>query len=339
MLEQYFSANPIARAELVYQTRSRPQVRRWKRVATRITLIAALTLACILAGGEFAGVVLYRDPDPISRAFGVLNILPVATAFILHFVLMIQTLSLSANSVAREKQANNWDMLVLTGIDARQIIRGKWWATVRRMWPSYAFLGVLRAAVIIWFGASVSRVYEISLMSFNYYGGNIELILPSASNFGVAAVSIFALTMINLPFTAACGVSAISARTRSSALTLGRAIGTRLLILLAPSLMGFLLAFPLALWRSQFFAQIGGGTLVTLIDNGLSVGNQLVGWEHTDPYVDTSDKGDLVVVVFLALAAYLLFTVLLLRIAQWQATRHNALPPLSSTSAKTTYNA
>lgn len=338
MLEDRFSANPIARAELAYQIRSRPQVRRWKRVITRIILIAALTLACILAGGEFAGVLLYRDPDPISRAFGVLNILPVATAFILHFVLMIQTLSLSANSVAREKQANNWDMLVLTGVDARQIIRGKWWATVRRMLPSYAFLGVLRAAVIIWFGASVTRVYELSLMSFNYYNVPVEVILPSASNFGVAALSIFALTMVNLPFTAACGVSAISARTRNSALTLGRAIGIRLLVLLTPSLVSFFLAFPLALWRSTFFAQIGGGTLVTLIDNGLSVGNQLVGWDHVDPYVDTSDKGALVVVVLLVLIAYFLLTVFLLRMAEWQATRQNALPPLSSITAKTPYN-
>jgi hypothetical protein len=338
MLEDRFSANPIARAELVYQTRSRPQGRRWKRVATRITLIVALTLACILAGGEFAGVLLYRDPDPISRAFGILNILPVATAFILHFVLMIQTLSLSANSVAREKQANNWDMLVLTGVDARQIIQGKWWATVRRMWPSYVFLSVLRAAVIIWFGASVSRVYEISLMTFNYYGFPTELILPSASNFGVAALSVFVLTMVNLPFTAACGVSAISARTRNSALTLGRAIGIRLLVLLTPSLVSFFLAFPLALWRSNFFAQIGGGTLATLLDNGLSVGNQLVGWDHVDPYVDNRDKGALVVVVLLALTAYFLLTILLLRIAQWQATRQNALPPLSYPSSKTPYN-
>ena len=306
---------------------------------SRIILIAALTLALILAGSEFAGVLLYRDPDPISRAFGVLNILPVATAFILHFVLMIQTLSLSANSVAREKQANNWDMLVLTGIDARQIIRGKWWATVLRMWPMYAFLGILRAAVIIWFGASLTRVYEISVMSMNFSGVPVDLILPSPSNFAVAAASIFTLTMVNLPFTAACGVSAISAQTRNSALTLGRAIGTRLLILGVPALIGAFMTFALALWRSQFFTDIVGGTLVTLLDNGFSVGNQLVGWEHMNPYVDNSDKGYLVVVILLAMVAYFLFTALLLRMAEWQATRQNALPPLSLSAAKHPYNA
>ena len=329
MLEQYFSANPIARAELAYQIRSRSQVRRWRRVMSRIILIAALTLALILAGSEFAGVLLYRDPDPISRAFGVLNILPVATAFILHFVLMIQTLSLSANSVAREKRANNWDMLVLTGVDARQIIRGKWWATVLRMWPIYVFLGILRAAVIIWFGASLTRVYQIRVMSMNFSGAPDEVIPARRHEFcGVAAASIFMLTMVNLPFTAACGVSAISAQTRNSALTLGRAIGTRLLILGVPALIGAFMTFALALWRSQFFTDIVGGTLVILLDNGFSVGNQLVGWELMNPYVDNSDKGYLVVVILLAMVAYFLFTALLLRMAEWQATRQNALPSL-----------
>ncbi len=327
MLDHRFSANPIARAELTYQTRSRPQVRRWKRVTTRLILILALTLACILAGGEFAGALLYRDPDPISRAFGVLNILPVATAFILHFVLMIQTLSLSANSVAREKQANNWDMLVLTGVDSRQIIRGKWWATVRRMWPMYAFLGILRAAVIMWIGASVSRVFVYS------YPVAPNIHIPTPLHFLVSAASVFILTMLNLPFTAACGVSAFNKR---SSIGLARAIATRLFIISGISLITVFTGWLLFRASYNTFQDIGARVLLAVFDNGVNFGSELVTYRYDSRntyYVNIS-----LAALLLTLATYILLTLLLLRLAQWQATCQNALPPLSSTGAKTPYN-
>jgi hypothetical protein len=324
--------NPISRAELAHQIQSAPRSRRWRRAFVRVLMILAFTLALILAGGEIAGALLYRDPDPISKFFGVANLLPLTAAISLHFILMLQTLSLSANSVAREKQSNNWDMLVLTGVDARQIVRGKWWATVQRQWRSYALLGVLRAAVIIWTGAAVSRAFVLDpFFSYYYVNGYGLPTAPRLFDFLFVALSVFALTMVNLLFTAACGVSAISNRARSSALTLGRAIGTRVLVIIAVGLVGSIVSVFLGLTRFDLFSNVGGGMLATLIDNGVVVSNQLVQW-HTTYWVD--DNLYIYPAVLLSFGVYLLLTVVLLRIGERQAVQQNALPPLQVQSAK-----
>ncbi|MEO8611394.1 MAG: hypothetical protein ABI690_26085 [Chloroflexota bacterium] len=90
--------NPVTLAELSYQNRSKPRQRRWIEWLIRGDLILSLVLSLILAGGEFIGGLLYRDPSPIFGTLGILTQIPVASAFILHFALMIQTLSLSATA-------------------------------------------------------------------------------------------------------------------------------------------------------------------------------------------------------------------------------------------------
>jgi hypothetical protein len=273
--------------------------------------------------------------------------LPVTAAFILHFALMIQTLSLSANSIAREKQANNWDMLVLTGVDARKIIRGKWSATVRRMWRSYFVLSILRAAVIIWFGTSTSRVFALT---YNFAPGYAyalpNLDIPTPLNFFTAMASVFAFTMVNLLFTAACGVSAFNKR---GSLGLALALSTRILLLVGLSgaivlFSAFLSTYTMAIAPYDYtFLSIWAGIVdflraiaSTLIENGLSVSAMWVTYHNV--YSPTLSF-NLLLASGVAFAFYLLLTVLLLRFAQWQAVRQNALPPLSPPAAKSTYNA
>jgi hypothetical protein len=334
----YHTSNPITRAELNYQARSVPQGRRWQRFVGRLTLILSFVLAFILAGGEFAGALLYRDPEPINRFIGVGAMLPFGFVLFLHFALMFRTLSLSANSIAREKQANNWDILVMTGINARQIIRGKWWATVRGMWRAYLLLAVLRAAVIIWYGAYMSRTSTYGLVYFyqNYSPTPITIQAPTLLHFLGAALAVFAFTMVNLPFTAACGISAISARARNSALVLARAISTRLLLILGVSI-GMLAIFYF-MWARLFqsnyelwaiinqisvFAQ---GVGISLLDNGVTIPQELVIY-RTDQYFDYQ-RESLVWIILISLVIYGLFTWMLLRLAEWLAVRQNALPPL-----------
>src|SRR5690606_35757803 len=49
----------------------------------------------------------------------------------LYAVVQLITVALGANSILREKQGRTWETLLLTNIDARQIVLGKWWATIR----------------------------------------------------------------------------------------------------------------------------------------------------------------------------------------------------------------
>jgi len=330
MRARIFAANPIARAERMYQIRFAPRRRRWLRVLVWVVLAAAFTLAFILAGGELAGAVFYRDPDRISRVFGPLNTLPLAVAVLFHFALMFRTLALSANSITREQQANNWDMLVLTGIDARRIVWGKWWATVRRMWFGYVLLAILRAAVIIWVGAAVSRVLAAG---YPYTSGYLppDVIRPTLARFLLAAGIVFAFTMVNLPFTAACGVTAFN---RRSGVALARAFVTRTLLLVSLAFALIALSWWMLARRTRenddlwfILDSIVNHTANTLIENGVHVSSM---WVTYRSVYDLEYLSNLPLAILTAFGLYLMLTFLLLRFAQWQVVRYNALPPLSS---------
>jgi hypothetical protein len=332
----YHTSNPITRAELNYQARSVPQGRRWQRFVGRLTLTLAFVLAGILAGGEIVGALLFRDPEPINQFVGVGALLPFGVVLALHFGVMLRTLILSSNSIAREKQANNWDILVLTGINARQIIRGKWWATMRRMWRAYLLLAALRVVMIIWYATYVSRNNFYSLMYYYLHYGYTPaspVAVPTFAHFLAATVMVFIFTMINLPFTAACGLSAISARARNSALVLARAISTRLLLVLGLSvgtlaIMSFMWSnlatrggvHPWSIDTTLFIQTV----TVTLLDNGLTNASQLTQY-RTNPSSFDRRTEFVLPNMLVSIAIYVLLTWLLLRLAEWLAVRQNAL--------------
>jgi hypothetical protein len=316
--------NPIMRAELAYQRRHTGQQRPWSRRLTRAVLLLAVFLSLILYGGELFGALLWRDPSPIGERFGFSVTLLMVFTLALHFVLMFRTLALGANSIAREKQNNTWDMLVLTGIDGQQIVLGKWWATARRMWRWYVLLGVLRAGALVWISGSASRTFNVfysSNASYPYAWSN--LIPPSPANILLAGVIGFALTMANLAFTAACGVSS-SGDARSSAMAMARAIMMRLVTLVIAALLlvwlSALLATPLVS-LAEFPYQVG----ITLLDNGASLVSDLAAFHSSDYWVDFPAYPFLTAI--LSLGAYTLLTWAMLQTAQRRAVRQRALAP------------
>jgi hypothetical protein len=338
MQKQYslFSDNPITRAELNYQGQPIPR-RRWRRWLGwigRAFTIFAYVLAFFVLVSE---VVMALSSLNVSRglegeflfveSIGVLNLIPLSVVVMMHFSLMIQTLSRSANSVARERQANNWDMLVLTGIDAGQIVWGKWWATVQHLWRSYLRLGLFRTTIIIGYGLYVTRPYYFYNSSQNY--NRPDVIAPTLPHFIVAVFFICTLTFANLFFTAACGVSAFNKR---SSIAMARAIGTRLLILIG---IGMITAFMgWLLFRGSYdfniIQQIGLRALATLFDNGVIMGGEAVTYQYSFSGNSYFPEFNTLWLpgAFVALAVYALLTFLLLRFARWQAIRLNALPPL-----------
>ncbi len=337
-----FPRSIITRTELNHQQRTSGRGQPWLRYSWRVILAAGITLSMILLWGEFAGALLKRDAGPIGDRLQIATIGLLALAIIWHFVLMIQTLSLAANSVARERQNHTWDMLVLTGVDAREIIRGKWWATVQKQWRSYALLAVIRAGAAVWFGANQGRSLASNIATgYSLYGYTPPLpsvIFPSPTEILLAGALIVAFTMLNLAFTAACGVLA-SAQIRRSALALARSITLRLLVVLGIALVLSLLQFGLTLFTSRFFpsslSSLNGVTniilnvSVTLLDNGVTVATTLGSIKITplDGYAADANVQALIA-AFLTMGLYLLLTRLLLRLAQGEAVRRQALPPL-----------
>src|SRR5436190_1398443 len=117
-----FPDNAIKRAERAYQKRSIKKPRLWRDWLNRIGLWAFATIATIILGSLLVGSLTQHDPISIMAALGSLpNVLILFTLFY-HFMLMLNTMSLAANSIVREKESKTWEMLVLTGIDARQIV-------------------------------------------------------------------------------------------------------------------------------------------------------------------------------------------------------------------------
>ncbi|MBI5668127.1 MAG: hypothetical protein HZC41_08965 [Chloroflexi bacterium] len=321
-----FTRNPIMQAELRFQRRA-ARGRRWWRWLTRGGTLLAVMLALILYGGELAGALLQRDPSPIGEFFGVGVALLLVFTVALHFALMFRALALAANSIARERQGQTWDMLVLTGIDARQIVLGKWWATVRQLWRQYALLAVLRAGVIVWMAGSTSRVFTyIYVSGTSYYLGTADFTLPAPLDLLLAGVVVGALTLANLAFTAAVGVAA-SGEARSGALALARAIFMRAALLIVAAFLLLWLAGMLAL-ASFPAAELPSRIAGLLLDNGAGLAGELA--IYRSAYYGLASAGVVLPTALLGLIAYALLTWAVLMLAQRRAVRLRALPPVDN---------
>ena len=273
-----------------------------------------------------------RFTNDLPAWFRALAVLSVIAALTLHFRRVFQTLALSANSIARERNANNWDMLVLTGIDARKIVLGKWWATVRHMWRPYVMLGILRAVLMVWYGAYINWNYY----GYAAYGGYNDantagIIVPMLLQLMLAGAAVFILTIVNLLFTAACGVSAFNKR---SGVALARAVATRLFLVIGLALLGLLLV---RFWLNYSYPNVLPSifvlSLLTIFDNGVTVVTNLATYNFYGNYAYYGSNINPVFAVYLpaailGLLIYALLTFLLLRLAQWQAVRQGATPPL-----------
>jgi ABC-type Na+ efflux pump permease subunit len=76
--------------------------------------------------------------------------------FIVQAVAVAQGLQVASSTIAREKEGHTWEMLLLTGIDARRIVRGKWSAAL-------AAVSSVRRPLILWRMAVVTLLCAVLL--------------------------------------------------------------------------------------------------------------------------------------------------------------------------------
>jgi hypothetical protein len=265
----FFPENAITRAERSYQTRSARKLRPWRRWINRAVMWLAVALALIQFGGLLMASITQRDPTPLGVSLNPLPNLLIIFTIYYHFFLMFRTIALTGNSITREKESQTWEMLVLTGIDARQIVRGKWWASIQRQLPHYLLLGVLRA------GAAAA--IAISLASiFNYRGTYYlsQFQLPHPITILVAGLFGVALTVANLGLSAACGVMG-SAVSKRSTFAIVRGFANQIVISALPILVTiFVFSRFYTYTMSPLFLSIYstvGSAIVSLVDNGLTL--------------------------------------------------------------------
>ncbi len=194
--------NPVARAEHNHLLRAAPVQRPVRRRLFLAILYGIVVLGLLLVFFSL-GHALFSIKTAAPH-----NLRSVAMGFflftvILHFSTLSGTLAIASATILREKFIGTWDTLILTDIDARQLVLGKWWAVVCMTWRRFAFLAVLRAAASMILGILIFSADNNYILWFDRQ--------PAANplfNIVFAALLMVAFTMINGLFTAAAGVMA-----------------------------------------------------------------------------------------------------------------------------------
>jgi hypothetical protein len=351
----YFSwasvRNPVMRTELTYQQRSthtRPRgwFRRLMFWGWQLLLAVAVASAVTLLIIEFTSVIIGYDfstlPQHLHPLAGVvLFFIPVIVlipmTLLIHFRTQLRTLALASNVISREKRGGTWELLLLTGVDSPHIVRGKWWATMRHVWRSYALVTLLRAASILWAALEANRINFYTYPAF-HFEIRPRYFAPSEPHLLLAILIIVIFTFVNMGYTSAFGTLA-SVFPRGGGVSLALGIGVRMAAIIGSALViglagHFLMVRVLSNFNGSFDYNslpwqiyqvlVAGG--FTLFENGSVLAGTLATFNPTNAYAYYYDYTNTWIAgAVLALGISLLLTWLSLRIAQWVTRRQGAI--------------
>jgi len=306
--------NPVAEAELNHQQRAGNQ-QKWRRwpaifgVGLSIALISNLALLIapqIAALLSVSGVDL---SDLLHGWFGTITVLMGALIMIHHLSFSTAAIQLASTSIAREKQGRTWESLLLTGVDARRIILGKWSATMQTLWQAYRPLLALRFVVAMWMGLSSGFARVTPFVNTP----PLLHLLPIATITAVFPLC-YAAFMVTLGLLASLLVGGETAAYRVASLFQFSSIVISMTLIVLSFALSFAEVEPglVSLIPALFVTPLDGGmiALIGLIANtGLTSLYYLIG-------------------LVLCVAFYGALTLLMLRAAQALAVRQRALPPI-----------
>lgn len=150
------TANPIALAELRHQRyviNNSRSGRIWILLAM-LMLLPALLASVVAFGAVMLGAEL-PPADSLDRIdsfatfiIGVGEVALITMNIAQYIVVMMISYGLAANSITREKRGNTWDNLLLTNVNARTIVQGKFHASLRALSGDYTMVAVLRVGLM-----------------------------------------------------------------------------------------------------------------------------------------------------------------------------------------------
>jgi hypothetical protein len=138
----------------------------------------------------------------------------------LYLIVILITLGLSSNSVSRERKGRTWDVLLLTNVDARQVVLGKWWASLVALWGDHAMIAFLRVGAVCMIVLGIQPLMGIRLPPAPLG------ISPTLAHATVLSVMMVTYTAIDAMFTAALGVGG-SVSTQNSSVVGGAVFTAR----------------------------------------------------------------------------------------------------------------
>ncbi len=210
-----FPENSITRVERAYQQTipNRLPRRFWiNRILTGLVIIYAFLQLGIL----FVAALAQTNPIPVASQLLLFSALLMIIVIYYHFYLMFQAITISANSIMREKEyKKSWVALLRSGVQAREIVRGKWWVTFQNLLWRYLLLGVLRVGATAGVGTIILAVLVVEFDS-------TYILLPHPLTILMASLLIIIFTVANLGVSAACGImSAAVGKVTSPAIEFG----------------------------------------------------------------------------------------------------------------------
>ncbi|MCC6801480.1 MAG: hypothetical protein IT319_01250 [Anaerolineae bacterium] len=314
-LPQSLGDNPIARAELSHQQRASLSLkwRRWSVLfsfALGTALLSSLSLLFALPQLARLLGVNARDLEELLRGwFGTLTVLIGGLIMIHHLSFSVAGLQLASTSIAREKQGRTWESLLLTGVDARRIVYGKWWATMKTLWQVYRPLLLLRFCLALWVGT-----LGASAQANPYY--------PQPPLLSVILIAVVT-AVFPLTYTAFAGtlglLASLVVRSEVTAYRVGMAFHFGTIVLsLAMVMVSFMLPFGdiepalASMIPALFITPLDGGMLAII---GTNAGSGASSFYY-------------VLGLFACMALYAALTWVSLRGAQALTVRQRALPPI-----------
>ena len=154
--------NPVMWAELKHQRHIIQSSRSgwfWIVLAL-VMLVPGFLTAVFMLVAAFSGLDL--EPLMDNAVVNVLGNIGVISLTIMHFALYIVvtlvTVALAARSIVREQEGHTWESLLLTDLSARQIVQGKWWATLRALWGDHVMVLFMRLGFVAWLHIAVRSI-------------------------------------------------------------------------------------------------------------------------------------------------------------------------------------
>jgi hypothetical protein len=288
-------------------------------------------VSLILFGGTVFDSLTRQDTQQLVEMMTFPALFLGIVALAAYLVTLIRSLVLASETIAREQRAGTWETLLLTGVDAERIVRGKWWATVRHIWPSFLLAGLLRLGVVAWVGLFFAmdawRIWP------DYY--------PEPSLMLFSSALVIALSIVNAGLAAACGVLAsLMSRRSGTGLILAIVIYAGVL---AATLVVFGLAAHFLNWRLYLLSSVYANDYarpswqiynvltsvgVTMVDQGAILATTLLQYQTLDSAPTYYCAMNALVGGFLALLIYPALIWGVLRLAQMLAVQQGALPTL-----------
>ncbi len=257
--------NPVLLAELAHLERTRRHGS--ARLLFWLLLLAfgisvGLGLAVYLMGrsGSLGAGDLPQRFDTFRDYLGVANALLVILILTSGPVLVLETLLINSDSIAREQRAGTWSTLVLTPLSGWQIITGKWRAGQSYVYQHYTGILLLRALGFVWIGltAGSNRFPQVGVD-------------PLVLAFSLAVVMGF--LALNVALAGATSLLA-SFQTRSIS-AFGVAIAGQFVLTLAIAAFNLVLLRPL-FWSQEALAWNAAIIMaITPLDSGTMAASQL----------------------------------------------------------------